>query len=193
VTVVNWGDQNLRFHTQTAYEKAVARAIRSWIGLTGGHAILFPQVCGPLAADDDRIPAARVAGLLDDLASHVHHVHTAEPPDVLRAAYGRMDLFLATRLHSAIFTMTMGVPVAAIAYQDKTYGALRLLGLERWAIPIEQAGDDSVESLLLDAWESRRVIQSTIATGLPALRANSQLAANLIRRDFELLNPDLRP
>lgn len=185
LTVVDWGAQNRRFKTQALYEQAVADALRAWISATGGTAIFVPQVCGPLAADDDRVPARRVADLLGDMAEHVRVVEQPLPPPLLRSLYGHMDFFLGTRLHSNIFALTTGTPVVAVAYQAKTFGTLRLLGLEDRALAIEACRDDAVTKLLLAGWRDRDAIRAQIAAALPALQANARFAADLIRADVK--------
>ena len=183
VTVINWGAQNRRFLAQAAYEQAIADALRAWISLTGGTVVLFPQVCGPLAADDDRVPARRVAALLCDLSAHVRVVQEALPPALLRTLYGRMDLFFGTRLHSNIFALTTGTPVVAIAYQAKTFGTLRLFGLEGRVLRIEECAGDRATHLLLQGWRDRAILRTQVAQALPRVQSNARLAADLIARD----------
>ncbi|MGB9898652.1 polysaccharide pyruvyl transferase family protein, partial [Thermanaerothrix sp.] len=89
--------------------------------------VFFTQVTGPTTLEDDRIPTL---SLYQKVRSQVnaYFVDGAYPPSLLKACYGEMDLFLASRLHSGIFSMSMGVPTIFIGYLLKTKGVLKTLG-----------------------------------------------------------------
>jgi len=106
-------------------------------------------------------------------------------PEVLKAAYGQMDLFLGTRLHSNVFALTEGVPVVAVGYQYKTRGVLRMLGLERWLVEIDQIDSDSLVSLLHKAWAERRRIRAHIREMLPRVRERASAVGAIVASDFE--------
>lgn len=61
VTVINWRGHHRRHARPEQYEAAVAAALRAFLQSHGGSAILFPQVCGPSEAEDDRPPSRRIA------------------------------------------------------------------------------------------------------------------------------------
>ena len=192
VTLLDWGKQYPVFVHQERYEQEVANAIRHFVETYDGQAVLFSQVCGPTVADDDRLPARRV---LDQLASwgvnqHVYFVDEEAPPDVLQAAYGCMDLFLGSRLHSNIFALIRHVPVLAIAYQDKTIGVLHMLGLDEWAIPIEDVTDGSLPPRLDALWQHRKEVGQQVVAGVSRLRREATVALDLIAADYVDLSRD---
>jgi colanic acid/amylovoran biosynthesis protein len=175
VTVINWGAQHPRFKEQARYEAAVAAAIRHFVTAYGGRAVLFAQVCGPTAADDDRIPARRVCAALAQhgLAGRVTLVDEEVAAPTLKAAYGCMDLFLGSRLHSNIFALTEGVPVLAIAYQDKTFGVLRMLDLAAWAVDIHTVTPAALVDRLAQLWDERIAVRALIVHQLGPLQAEA--------------------
>lgn len=185
VTLINWGAQHPLFKEQARYEVAVAAAIRHFVTAYDGQAVLFAQVCGPTAADDDRIPARRVCAVLDELvlASRVTLVDEEVPAATLKAAYGCMDLFLGSRLHSNIFTLTEGVPVLAIAYQDKTFGVLRMLDLSEWVVDIRTVEEGQLVGLLGRLWAARAEVRSLIAQRVESLQEQARTAVELLRND----------
>lgn len=184
VTLVHWSAQSRWFSRQALYEDAVTAAIQGFLASYGGCAVLFAQVQGPTLADDDRIPARRVLARLGDLADQVVLVESRVPPHVLKAAYGQMDLFLGTRLHSNIFALTEGVPVVAIGYQYKTRGVLRMLGLERWVLDIEQVNAEMLMRLLHEAWAERKCTRAHIQEVLTEVQDQASQAGALIAADF---------
>ena len=184
ISLINWGAQNRQFKHQAVYETAVAATIRAFVTETGGHAVLFAQVCGPRPPDDDRQPARRVYQQLADLGLAVHFIDAVVPPAHLQAAYGQMDFFLGSRLHSVIFALLAHVPMLAIAYQPKTEGVLATLDLAEWAIPIEEADSDQLRARFWAAWQARAVIRARIETQLPTVQAQVTDAVTLIAAQY---------
>ncbi len=180
VTMIDWGAQNPAFGQQALYEGAVAETIRLFLEETDGRVLLFSQVCGPKTADDDRIPARRVAERLagTSLFNRVHTVDAAMPADILKAAYAHMDLFLGTRLHSNIFALAEGVPVIAIAYQDKTVGVLKMLEMGEWVVRIENVTVDSLATLFRRAWPKRRHLAAEVERSVAALQQETDSQLN---------------
>lgn len=183
VTLINWGAQHPIFKEQVRYEAAVAAAIRHFITAYDGRAVLFAQVCGPTAADDDRIPARRVRAALDDpqFAGRITVIDEEVSAATLKAAYGCMDLFLGSRLHSNIFTLTEGVPVLAIAYQDKTFGVLRMLGLDEWVVDIRAVEAGQLVDLLRRLWAVRAEVRGLIAQRIGPLQEQAHTAVEWLR------------
>lgn len=189
-TVINWGAQNRQFNLQGRYESAIASTARFFIENYGGKVVFIPQVWGPLPSQDDRTPARRIAAHLDSLASRVLVIEEPLAPDLLKAVYGRMDLFIGTRMHSNIFALSEGVPVIAIGYQHKTKGIARMLGLEEWVIDIQQVDEVGLNNLLGDLCDKKETLRRKIQAGMPAIIAGSQQAGRLVATDFASLKTD---
>jgi colanic acid/amylovoran biosynthesis protein len=186
VTLMDWGKQYPVFQYQSRYEQEVADAIRNFVQEYDGQAVLFPQVCGPTAADDDRIPSRRVLQMLaaHGVADRVHFVEEETPPEVLQSAYGNMDVFLGTRLHSNIFALTRHVPVVAIAYQDKTLGVMHMLGLDEWVIRIDDIRDGALIPLMRDLYCRRHAVQQHLRARVGDLQVEIDEIIDLIAADF---------
>lgn len=164
VTAIHWGAQDPSFTGQAAYEQALAETIQRFVAEEGGHAVIFAQVCGPKAADDDRIPARRIAQLLaaTPAGPRVVVADGVFSPAVLRAAYAQMDFFIGSRLHSNIFALTEGTPVLAIAYQIKTWGVMQMLDLGEWVIDIDKVDGGRLAALYSRAWPQRQGLRREI-------------------------------
>ena len=184
VTLINWGAQDQTFSLQSVYEDAIEAAIRDFLQSHGSKVLLFAQVHGPTSAQDDLIPARRVLARLADLRDQVVLVDRWVPPYVLKAAYGRMDLFLGTRLHSNIFALTEGVPVVAIGYQYKTRGIMRMLGLEPWVLDIGEVHREALVRLLHQAWVERDSTRVQMREVIPQISRQAATAGALIASDF---------
>jgi colanic acid/amylovoran biosynthesis protein len=184
VTLINWGAQDQTFTLQSAYEDAIEAAIRDYLQSHGRRVVLFAQVHGPTSAQDDLTPARRILARLEDLGSQVVLVDRWVPPYILKAAYGRMDLFLGSRLHSNIFALTERVPVVAIGYQYKTQGIMRMLGLESWVLDIRDVDQSTLVHLLRQAWVERDSTRVHIQEVLPQISKQAAAAGALIASDM---------
>ncbi len=187
ITLINWGAQNQRFSRQGPYEEAIEAAIRAFLSSYGGQVVLFAQVHGPTQAQNDLVPARRVLARLADLGDRVVLMDRWVAPPVLKAAYGQMDLFIGTRLHSNIFALSQAVPVIAIGYQYKTRGVMRMLGLEPWVLDIEQVNGNTLVPLLHQAWAERSHTRAHLLETIPQVREQASKAGLLIASDFRSL------
>lgn len=183
-TVINWQGHDRLHARPDVYEAAVAAALRAFLRAHGGCAILFPQVCGPSEAEDDRPPSRRIADQLRSEGLAATALMSEATPAQLQTAYGQMDLFLGTRLHSNIFALTAGTPVLAIAYQYKTHGVMRMLGLGDWVIDIRQATPEVLTEALAKLWQEQDARRAQLRQTLPEIRRQARQAAAWIRADF---------
>jgi colanic acid/amylovoran biosynthesis protein len=186
MTAINWQAQSA-FRGQASYEQALAAAARYFIEQCGGWVILLPQVCGPSVADDDRVPASRVAERLGPLASRVVVVHDPLSPALQKSACGLMDVFIGTRMHSNIFAASYGVPTLPIGYQYKTRGIAQVLGLDEWVLEIDGLSSDRLVERLGDLWSRRERVRADLLQRLPGLRHDAEQAGALIAADFASL------
>lgn len=59
-------------------------------------------------------------------------------PEMIVSIYSQMDVFIASRMHLAIFALARGVPTIAFAYQPKTLLTFKLFGLDDFVLGIEE-------------------------------------------------------
>jgi polysaccharide pyruvyl transferase WcaK-like protein len=76
----------------------------------------------------------------------------------LKACYGLMNLFIATRFHSGIFAMSGGVATLFIGYNPKTKGFLKAVGLDQLGLDINNLESNQLWELLFSTWKNRQTI-----------------------------------
>lgn len=124
---------------------------------------MFCQVSGPTEDEDDRIGIQKVLDQLSsDACEHVHVVNKPLTPFELKACYGLMDFFIASRLHSGIFSMAMGVPTLFIGYLHKTEGMLKLMGMEKYFIDLSDVTEEALLEKTGQMWQNRAMIKKQI-------------------------------
>jgi colanic acid/amylovoran biosynthesis protein len=184
VTAIQWGAQSKGFLTQTQYEHAVAAAARHFIRTYAGKVVLFTQAWGPSESQDDRPPARRLAQQLSDLAPHVILLDEPLAPPLLKSLYGRMDVFLGTRMHSNIFALSQGVPVLAIGYYHKTLGIMKMLDLQAWVMDISQIEESLLLARLDQLWMNRKHLSEAITKKARTLIETAAQAGHWVAEDY---------
>ncbi|MFK7800836.1 MAG: polysaccharide pyruvyl transferase family protein [Anaerolineae bacterium] len=187
ITTINWGAQFEPFKGQKTYEAGLVMAIRNLIEQNQVKVILFSQVFGPNAASDDRKTAERVYNQLQDLASNVLFIEEELDSNTLKSAYGAMDFFIGSRLHSNIFALVQQIPVVAIQYQYKTAGIMTMAGLKDHVIKIEDVSPETMPQFLTDGYRQRDLLLKTIQASIPTLKQEAASIIPTLRQDYESL------
>jgi len=124
----------------------------------GGSVVIFPQVTGPGAFEDDRIISRRFwERIKPDLPDQNVLFLTREerlPPYKIMGILRQTDLIVATRFHSAVFALISGTPAISITYQPKSAGIMSMLKLDRFCVSINSFTPkeilDRAEEILTD-------------------------------------------
>ncbi|HEY0734899.1 MAG TPA: polysaccharide pyruvyl transferase family protein, partial [Herpetosiphonaceae bacterium] len=186
LTLMDWQGQNPQFRNQRSYEEAVLALMRHVGERCGARVVLFAQCTGPTAAHDDRIIARRLlAEARSQGIEDVYFVDAALSPEQLKAAYERLDLLVATRMHSAIFALSRNVPALAIGYLYKSVGIMEMLGLERHALDIATIDAETLCAGFDALWSEREAIRRQLSERIPAFQGTLDRLPLLIRRSVE--------
>lgn len=186
LTLMDWQGQNPQFRNQRSYEAAVLALMRHVHERYGARVVLFAQCTGPTAAHDDRIIARRLlAEARAQGIDSVDFVDAALSPEQLKAAYARLDLLVATRMHSAIFALSRNVPALAIGYLYKSVGIMEMLGLERHALDIATIDREKLCAGFDVIWSERDEIRRRLSTRIPKFQGTLAHLPLLIRGSVE--------
>ena len=171
-----------------AYYQAMATTILRMAAEFKVQVFIFTQVSGPVPQENDRLGAQEVLRRMGDLPACVHFVDEALPPQTLKACYGKMDVFVASRLHSGIFAMGMLVPTLCIGYLTKTRGVLEAAGLIETLIELDHMDENVLWEKLRRLWIDRQAASEKLKTTLPGLIRELQKIEAEIRADYAQLS-----
>lgn len=155
-----WGrDKALRQRVMEAFDGFI-----EWLRGRGCRILFFPQLFGE--QDDFRFLTGLVRGRPGCLVL---------PPDfdALAQQYlmGQVRLAVGMRYHAGIFAAKAGTPFIAAAYEEKTRGFMRKVGLEKYCLDVENLTADllcrSFEELEREEKECREYLKR-IGPGLQA-------------------------
>jgi colanic acid/amylovoran biosynthesis protein len=184
LTLMDWGGQNPNFRNQHGYESAILALIDHLQRCYNATIVLFAQCYGPVPAHDDRLIARRIAAAC---TKTVTVIDAALAPAELQAAYGCLDLLVATRMHSAIFALSVGTPALAIGYLHKSVGIMEMLGLTRYVLDIDTVDAQQLCMAADRLWSERAAVGERLAVRIPAMRATLQALPILL---LAVSNPD---
>ncbi|HEX6288574.1 MAG TPA: polysaccharide pyruvyl transferase family protein [Herpetosiphonaceae bacterium] len=183
LTLMDWQRQNPQFGNQHGYEQAILALMRHLRQHYDARVVLFAQCTGPNAAHDDRLIARRlVAAAQAQGIDGVALIDAVLSPEQLKAAYARLDLLVATRMHSAIFALSGYVPALAIGYLYKSVGIMELLGLERYALDIDTLTAERLCAAFDALWAERERVRERLVRRIPAIQKTLERLPELIRR-----------
>ena len=101
-------------------------------------------------------------------------------PQMQCGIYGRSKLMIGTRLHSVIFALVGGAPSLAISYSHKSPGIMKMLGLEKYTIDIDQPNLEKAINLIGDIQENRESL-------LQKVNQKIELFRQVLKREIEEL------
>ena len=168
ITVLDWrfAHKNSTLEDIDMYLFKIANALNTFKTETSKKikVYIFPQVTVD-KKDGDVIPSKI---LLDKIKYDVEifYLDKIEDPKELIYLYSKMDLFIGSRMHSAIFSLVGNVPSIALAYQPKTTGTFDLVNLNDFVLDIksftEEELRDKIHQLLILKTKSKETIKIEI-------------------------------
>lgn len=173
LTAQDWAAQNRNFSAaqQAQYEATLAEVCAALIA-DGCVVLGLPQVCGPIAALDDRLVLQRLRDRLPEPAGFIL-LPDQPPPAVLQALYSHFDVLLGSRMHAMIFALNTGTPVVGMGGLPKMRGLLQWFGGEAWGHDIAQL---ETAALVAQIRQLRR--------GRPQLRLQLQQRVAILQRQL---------
>jgi colanic acid/amylovoran biosynthesis protein len=162
-----------------AYRAALRDGLAEALAGRGEQVVVVSQVA--VHSGDSDIDAA--TGLTEELRQAgvpARFVDLGDESDAaLSAFYGRLDLVVASRLHSAILAMCACTPVVALSYLPKTDGVLARVGMPDLVLPAGDLNSTQLAGTVRRALEDNDELRARVAQRLPQLRASAERAVDL--------------
>ncbi len=158
VTVLDWQWAKLGSDSDSIkhYLEQLCTALEMLAKVSDLQVCIFQQVARGVDHDDSVVSTDFASLLQNRFANTNSVVYDARDetsglsPSDLSHIYGAMDLFIASRLHSAIFSLLQGIPSISLAYQPKARGTYEMLGLYDWVFDIDAFQSNNLYLRCLD-------------------------------------------
>lgn len=135
--------------------------------------ILFPQVI-VVPNDDDRIVSREIKSRLKkEISKKVFVLEDDYTPEQIKSMMDSVNVFVGTRMHSNIFAISTFVPTLAIAYEIKTRGIMKMLGLEKYVLDISTLTADQMIIQLNELLKNSEMIKTMLKEKLPVIQAKA--------------------
>ncbi len=167
-----------------SYFSELARFLHRFHQETGVQVYLFNQVTGPTPLDDDRVAAQALIEQIGEGADWFTYLNEVLSPEILKACYSCMDLFIASRLHSGIFALGSQVPTVFIGYMAKTRGMMEWMGVEDWVIDLNNVTESVLWEKCTLAWQERDSRFRFLAARIPVIVSDVNATALWIREKY---------
>jgi colanic acid/amylovoran biosynthesis protein len=140
-----------------------------------GKVLLMPQVLGPNPFNDDRIISREI--LNHDSIKHAELLNYDFKPRELKYLYSKMNMFIGTRMHSNIFSLSNQIPTVAINYEHKTKGIMELLDLNDFVIDINEINPNLLINKIQSCWKKKDQIQKHLSRKIPVVKEQAEQPA----------------
>lgn len=172
---------------QNAFEARMAKVCTALLE-RGDTELLFVtthQGMEGIPHDDEvsvRIHAQIPEALRADALVYRDFVH----PRHLSYTLGQCDMVVSSRLHGAILSMVGGAPVVALAYEPKTRGLMRQIGLEDWVLSMGDSPAEDIlaqaQGILADLLAARQRLAEAMTCGQALARRNQEIIYEAVRK-----------
>lgn len=147
ITVRNWNFPNSRNKKESKekYINSVCAMMEYFIKNNNATFIFIPQVT--VKTGDDTVIAKIIKEKLKLEYKDYFIIKTEDwSPSEIKSIISNLDFFVGTRMHSNIFATSTGVPTTAIAYEKKTNGIMKTVGLQDYIVEINTITSDELIS-----------------------------------------------
>lgn len=168
---------------QKRLEHAVITALISFAKQTGETIKLFVNVDAPEHKDIDMTVATRVYTALARANIPVEKPQILNTYQVAMKEYQTCSLLLGMRMHANILAATQYVPFVGIAYEHKTMGIAKTLGMQSYCIWGHDVTTERLLLLLQTAYTNRAQIRKDLIKALTSIQDfNESLWANTLTK-----------
>ena len=141
---------------------------------SGKRILVFPFVLNDRLSDGDE-------GITSELVSRVDHpqmtiVRRCDPREY-QWVISRCQVFVGSRMHSNILALGVHVPVLAIAYQPKTTGIMKMVGLQDYVVDINVITAESLDERFNRLYENRENLRELLRINVDKIRKSARLNA----------------
>lgn len=164
---------------RSAYRESLVEVARWYIDKRDGH-VSFVRWLGGGHREDD---GALIDELVDrvDRPGHIQAIGPFPPVEASRRL-GQMDMFIGSRLHSAIFAMVAGTPALAIEYLPKTSEIMAMVSATPRSIAIDAVDRGRLLAEAVRLHADRDQVREELAGRIPELREAAAQNARLVRK-----------
>lgn len=171
-------------HNPTLHRNNYIEGIRKTIEYIennyNGKVLLMPQVLGPTPFNDDRNISREILETCNSKSAELLDYDLR--PRELKYLYSKMDMFIGTRMHSNIFSLSNHIPTVAINYEHKTKGIMEMLELSDYVLDINEINPEKLIKTTEKCWNNRDLLRKQLEERIPKVIAAAEAPAEYISK-----------
>lgn len=152
------------------------RAIRQW----NMQVLLIPNELTDGRYDDRAVARDVLERIQNKAAVHLFPAEKHSGPEQ-KGAISCCDLFVASRYHSVVAAMSLGVPTVVIGWHHKYDELLEIFGQADAGLSSENCQMDALWECCVDMWNRRRDVRQEILVRLPKVESRIYQAGERLR------------
>jgi polysaccharide pyruvyl transferase WcaK-like protein len=164
---------------QAEYVALMAKVIDALVEKLGVNILLIPHVFD--SGNDDRVISNLVC-LNVVHKENVYLIDAEKEPEELKGIISLCDMFITTRHHPFVHSMSMAVPTIGVEYTFKMRELSRILDYDQWVIDIRDLTTGGLLDKSLGLWSKRTVVKSQLEVKVEELKKRAALNATLIQK-----------
>jgi len=172
VTRIEREKQYHGFKNQIGYLEELINTLIYLSKFKNASIFLFVQCYGPSPDQNDNIITKLIYQDLKSQNVDAHLKNFYQESTTIIRDLSRMDLLIASRMHTAIFGITNYVPTLLIGYQPKAKGLFTMLGLENYYVSIEDIKENTIKNKVLDLLENNPFFIRKLKDQIPMMKYN---------------------
>jgi colanic acid/amylovoran biosynthesis protein len=186
MTIISAMPSYLSSEIMQNYYQSIADSLSTLVNQHQFQTYLFLQVHGPTEDENDFNGIEQVIDRLSlPTINNIRIIDKKMTPHQLKACYGLMDIFIASRLHSGIFSLSMEVPTLFIGYLHKTAGILMTLTMEEYIIDLKNVSSLKITNNLTSMWAAREEIKDKIRSEMETVTKDLAKFPRLTQKGLE--------
>lgn len=137
ITIINRGNQFAGFKSQDIYVKEIINTIQFLLLQKNTSIYFFVQCYGPSNDQNDNLITTEIYNHFSRESDRVYLLNHYKSFDEIVIDMSRMNLLIASRMHTAIFGIINQVPTILIGYQHKAKGLFAMLHIDEYFVSID--------------------------------------------------------
>lgn len=137
ITIINRGNQFAGFKSQDIYVKEIINAIQFLLLQKNISIYFFVQCYGPSNDQNDNLITTEIYNHFARESNRVYLLNHYKSFEEIVIDMSRMDLLIASRMHTAIFGIINQIPTILIGYQHKAKGLFTMLHVDEYFVSID--------------------------------------------------------
>jgi len=167
------------------YKKIVnvfANAIDSLIGKYDAAVVFIPHSSGKIRKENDDI----IVGM--DILREVKRkegflvIKKDYSPQELKGIIGTLDCLISFRMHPVIFASSLLVPSIIVAFNPKAYGLMRMLGLEKNVIHVDEIQEDLLVASIERCLQESQYMKKNLKSVIPHLQERALMNVKMLEQ-----------